>query len=341
VGFDDLRIRDISRFSGEWSPPIGALGGPPAHELYRDLVLYAGLQLFQDARSRPWVVFRDGAQRRSFSVPSIELRNALDRFRMHRSARPLPRGDLDEFVRIVEARVSDPDVKIPLLRSPLVDGAPATDGDRRLFEPSSTDRAAQAHTPTPTASSPTGSESEPSPPSTAVIVPARTSAAGREFLPPTWVNVPRPGLEASISGGALLPPRRSADATRYVRALRRLLRDGDWMGTTRELAEVTRDDPLTLYASLLRYRAELADNDILLANVEVGEGFRWLVVDRSRVRNLALSGDRSDLTSALIPRDGDGRPADVPLAGSAQGRPSRRAPPRNLRPTAPIVAPPA
>ena len=341
MGYDDLRIRDISRFSGEWSPPIGALGGPPAHELYRDLVLYAGLQLFQDARSRPWVVFRDGAQRRSFSVPSIELRNALDRFRMHRSARPLPRGDLDEFVRIVEARVSDPDVRIPLLRSPLVDGAPAAEGDRRLFGPSPTDRSAAAQTSAPPTSAPMASEAEPSPPSPAVPVTARASSAVREFLPPTWVNVPRPGLDASISGGTLLPARRSADATRYVRALRRLLRDGDWMGTTRELAEVTRDDPLTLYASLLRYRAELADNDILLANVEVGEGFRWLVVDRSRVRNLALSGDRSDLTAALIPRESEGGSADVPLLSSAPGRPPRKGPPRNVKSTPPIVAPPA
>ncbi len=121
MGYEDVKIRDLSRRTSEWTPPIGALGGPPAHALYTDLVVYAGLQLFRDTRGRPWVVLRDGAQRRAFLVPSPELRSALDRFRMHRNLSPVPEGHISEFIRVVQARISDPDVEIPLLRSPVAE----------------------------------------------------------------------------------------------------------------------------------------------------------------------------------------------------------------------------
>lgn len=293
VGFDELKIRDVSRFAGEWAPPIGVLGGPPAHELYRDLVLYAGFQLFRDSRSRPWVVLRDGAHRRAFSVPSAELRGALDRFRMRRNTRPLPETDLEEFFRVVDARVSDPDVHIPLLRSPVADGHPAP-AEATVRSPPSNGHEVPwtdaleggAAAPPPNGHGTDGATS-----------PAPATAAGSPEVPAEAAAPAEPVLTAAVdpatSGGYRLPSSQSVGVARYVRILRRLLREGDWMGTTRELSELTSDDPLTLYNSLLRYRSELADNDILLANVDVGDGTRWLAVDRAKFRT-ALEGRPSD-----------------------------------------------
>ena len=94
-------------------------------------------------------------------------------------------------------------------------------------------------------------------------------------------------IDMSRSGGVAFSSSGAADESelqRYVRVLRRLVRDGDWMGTTRDLSEEVRDDPFTLYNSLLRYRSEIAENDILIANVEDSRGMCWLAVDRSKVR---------------------------------------------------------
>jgi hypothetical protein len=283
VGFEDLRIRDVSRLLGEWSPPIGALGGPPAHELYRDLVVYAGLQLFRDARSRPWVTLRDGAHRHAFAVPSAELRGALDRFRMRRNVRPLPESDIDEFVRIINARASDPDVEIPTLKAPVAEpstapesGAPARREVVDVPPPSGTDseRAPLAARVAVPAVAPPVLPADPTPP-----------PAPRD--PTAWAGdaAAEPPINSSISGGYRFAPLPDPSLARYVRVFRRLVHDGDWMGTTRELADLTRDDPFTLYTTLLRYRSELAKNDILLASVEAGDGYRWLAVDRSKFRN--------------------------------------------------------
>ena len=115
----EIKIRELSRPSvREWIRPIGAMGGPPAHELYRDLVLYAGLRLLKDQSGNPRVAIQDGEHRRTFSVPSTELREAIDRFRMRRSLRPVPDGELAELTRIVQARVTDPDITIPMVDLP-------------------------------------------------------------------------------------------------------------------------------------------------------------------------------------------------------------------------------
>lgn len=318
MGYEDIRIRDISRISGEWAPPVGALGGPPAHELYRDLVTYAGLQLFQDIRGHPWVLLRDGAQRRAFPVPSVELRSALDRFRMRRNSRPLPKSDLAEFVRIVEARISDPDVKIPVLRSPVAEGGSP----------------AGRHPPPPAQEGPATS---PGAPSDSPLDPApKEPAAPRPADGPTPLASPGPeGVDAtgplsvgrrlnpSISGGRLLSSHDTAEVARYVRTLRRLVRDGDWMGTTRELSQETRDDPLTLYGSLLRYRSELADNGLLFASVDVVEGFRWVVMDRTKLR-----------TSVDTPLSRQGKPALRVLPGSAAGTGNAPGPAMDAKPVA-------
>ena len=129
----DIVIRDVSRIpTREWVPPIGAMGGPPAHELYRDLVLRAGLRLFRDHRGHPYLALKDGEHRRTFRVPSLELREALDRFRMGRNLRLVPEPELIEFARVVAARVSDPDLFVPTLEA---DRPWVTDPDREVQAP--------------------------------------------------------------------------------------------------------------------------------------------------------------------------------------------------------------
>ena len=94
----------------------------------------------------------------------------------------------------------------------------------------------------------------------------------------------RPTFRASVSSAQRLPPPSDPTVARYVRVFRQLVRDGDWMGTTSELSHLTHEDAFALFDSLLRYRSELAAQGILIANVEVADGYRWLAVDRSRVR---------------------------------------------------------
>ncbi len=283
MGFDDLKIRDLSHLSAEWTPPIGIMGGPPAHELYADLVVFAGLQLYRDGRSRPVVVLRDGAQRRAFLTPSPELRCALDRFRMRRNLRPLPDSAIEEFVRIVVARTSDPDVAIPLLSSPMVEQAPTPVTEApapndpvapRLKEIEDQIDSAlrdldklEAHREPYPESEPVLAEGEPSDPE------------------PTSPDSPSPPLNASLSAARRILVEPGERSTRFIEALRKLVQDGGWMGTTRELSRLTKEDPLSLFDSVLKYRAQLAENNILITNVEVEDGYRWLAVDRSRLRS--------------------------------------------------------
>jgi hypothetical protein len=284
VGFDDLKIRDLSRLSGEWTPPIGVMGGPPAHELYADLVVHAGLQLFRDVKSRPWVVLRDGAQRRAFLVPSAELRGALDRFRMRRNLRPVPEGDIQEFARVVEARTSDPDVTIPVLKAPVSERATVPER-----EPSSD--------PPDGHPLPRWKELEDRIDSALRDLDEldRHPVRSLELRPPPAIpdggenddialTAERPRMDVSISGARPLPEGQDANLARYVRVLGQLVHDGSWMGTTQELAKLTKDDPMTMFDALLRYRSELADHNILIANIEVEGGYRWLAVNRATIR---------------------------------------------------------
>ncbi len=280
MGYEDLRIRDVSRLPNEWTPPVGVLGGPPAAVLYRELVVYAEMRLFQDGGARPCVVLRDGSHPRAFSVPSAELRTAIDRFRMRRNLRPVPEADIEEFARIVEARVSDPDVQIPPLEGQHVDTT-GTLGqsvrsiraveDTPLF-PSGRVLVAE--------SAPTGllvgAERAPGPPSH-----GRSPTEGPAGHAREWTSA-----NPAVSGGHLLSGRDSEQFSRYVRVLRTLVRDGDWMGTTRQLSELTRDEPLTVYEALMRFRGELAENDLVIAHVEIGDSYRWLAVDRAKLERL-------------------------------------------------------
>jgi len=302
VSYEELGIRDISRMTGEWVPSVGALGGPPSHELYRELVVHADFRLFQDSRARPWVVMRDGLHRHAFRVPSGELRAAIDRFRLRRNVRPLPDNDIEEFVRIIEARVTDPDVRIPVLKLPLVEpGVPSRPTSAPAvvpFDPPEPRPARAGLAPPPLGIPTRATELDGSTAETAGTVLGEPSAPDVDEGAPD-----PPPLDLARSGGVVFAPLESSgesDLQRYVRVLRRLVRDGDWMGTTRDLSEEIRDDPFTLYTSLLRYRSEIARNNILIANVEDARGLCWLAVDRSRVRggsDRPLASDRSRSTS--------------------------------------------
>lgn len=420
---NEVRIRDISRnSSNEWTPPIGAMGGPPAHELYRDLVLYAGLRLLRDNEGHPWVAMQDGERRRTFRVPSAELRGALDRFRMRRNLRPVPETDLEDFTRIIEARISDPDIRIPSLLDsalPRIDpndgsfhsAAPMTPGRAaapiREEVPDDLDRPAEpgpigsvrAPPPSPpslvarsppelvvqprsdpplpledpdlpepedepesdpvasttvrsgpswvmhAARSPVRTNPEPEPGRWPVPPPPVTAPAPwrEERAPPKGAEEPRapsPALERevdallealedpserrpriprllapappwsegqespappvraprvapeSISGGRLEVPDPMGSLPTYIRVLKHLVSHGGWLGTTTELARLTGEDPETVFASLLQYRPNLNQNNIVVATVEVEDGWRWLAVDRSQLQSGRESEDR-------------------------------------------------
>ncbi len=245
-GADEVRIRDLSRRSTpEWTPPIGALGGPPAHELYRDLVNAAGLQLCRGSSGLPWVVLKDGERTRRFPVPSAELRGALDRFRMRRNLRPVPDRDIEDFVRIVEARTMDPDLDLPRVEDLWVDeGAPTTAGP--------SDEVAEA---------PSWSEGE------------DPRVTGFGTLAPS----------VSISGGRTRSTRASDVVPRYLPVLRDLVREGEWMGTANELSRRIGDDPDVVFGNLIEHRIRFAETGVVVAPVEVEDGWQFLAVDRSRV----------------------------------------------------------
>ena len=290
---EELGILDLSKVGkGEWVPPIGAMGGPPAHELYRDLVAHAGLRLLRDGAGLPWIEIQDGEHRRSFPVPSLELRAALDRFRMRRNLRPVPEADIEEFARVVEARVSDPDIEIP--PSAEASTVPTADAERADLEPETTPTEAvpipgvaravdeldqlmhevdsvQGRVP----SSPTDEEASPSWIGSVHPVPLHSR------LPHRW--------HSGVSGARTTAPPKDGRVPKYVRVLRELVEDGTWIGSLSEIASRTGDDTEQVFAALLQFHSDLVGNDLVVAPVEVEEGWRWLVVDRGRLRS-ASSG---------------------------------------------------
>ena len=296
---EELDIVDLSRRAKEqWIPPIGAMGGPPAHELYRDLVLHAGLRLLREVNGAPRVELQDGEHRRSFPAPSEELRAALDRFRMRRNLRPVPAGDIDEFARVVEARVSDPDVEIPLylpksssagpptpvgpgtvprgpVRSPAAVGSAIDELDHLIREVDEVQGRAPVTEPLPLPAS--ESTSVDSSPWTRFGHPVPLHSR----LPHRW--------HASVSGARRMFPTPEQGLPKYVRVLRELVHNGTWIGSLGEIARRTGDDTEQVFATLIKFHSDLVGRDLVVAPVEVEEGWQWLVVDRSRMRTAATA----------------------------------------------------
>ncbi len=291
---DEIGIRDLSRSPPpEWTPPIGAMGGPPAHELYRDLVRYAELRLLQNHDGRPCVAMRDGEHRRTFCVPSDELREALDRFRMRRSLRPLPEHELAEFTRVIEARASDPDILVP--SCDVGDSYPR--GVREVTRPRENDGEPEPRRipPPPPTPGPVGwvekldsilrEVDEVRRPVPSPILVAKVPSAWNDVVhysetaPPAVVPA-----KDSISGARAASG--SADGLpRYLRVLRTLVQEGGWLGTTSELSSLTGDSPERVFARLRAYRSDLADSNIVVVPVETEEGWRWMAVDRNRLNS--------------------------------------------------------
>lgn len=279
---DELEILDLSHLSrGEWVPPVSATGGPRAHELYRDLVTHAGMRLLRDENSSPWLELQDGAHRRAFPVPSLELREAIDRFRLRRNLSPVPEEMIREFTRVVEARVSDPDVTIPLLApnppappepaSPASADKPATAGpkswavdelDQLMHEVD----AIQGRAP-PAPEAVSGSPVTPG----SLLPPAI-----HRRIPHRWHTAVSSARGVRVTNDPRLP--------RYVRVLRELVQDGTWIGSLAEIARRTGDDTSEVFSTLLQFHTDLVGNDLVVAPVEVEDGWRWVVVDRARLR---------------------------------------------------------
>lgn len=250
VETDAVRIREIIQSqTGEWVPPISALGGPPAHLLYHELVLRAGLKLYRDDDGQPLAAFLDGEGRRTFCCPSPEFTGALDRFRMRRGLRPSPAKDIDDLVRVIHARVTDPDARVPV---------------RPVNEPE---------------------------PIRAVTVPAEAAPAvepaasgAKPALPgDPWTPATLPGLSLSFSGGFMRAGKREPPLPHHIRVLQSLIRHGGWMGSAEELSSRLGEDENRLTQMLVRYRADLAEFGIVVANVQVESGWKILVVDRARL----------------------------------------------------------
>ena len=293
----EIKIRELSRPSvREWIPPIGAMGGPPAHELYRDLVLYAGLRLLKDPSGTPHVALQDGEHRRTFSVPSTELREAIDRFRMRRSLRPVPDGELAELTRIVQARVTDPDIHIPAIDPPVLVRAPPPGPVLAPAEP--TVRPAERVAPIEESLEEALREIDQVRYATAPHpATAKAPSAWTEVVSTTLpIARPRVPARASISG-ARMTSGGPGGLPRYFHVLQSLVRDGGWLGTTAELSRLTGDDPRKVVASLLGLRSELARSNIVVASVETKEGWRWLAVDKTRLSS------SSDSQGSLLPGD--------------------------------------
>ena len=280
---EDIVIRDVSRPpTKEWVPPIGAMGGPPAHELYRELVQRAGLRLFRDHQGHPYVALRDGEHRRMFRVPSLELREALDRFRMSRNLRPVPEQELIDFARVVEARVTDPDIFVPTVeigRPDPRDGrsygrGPALNTGREVARTDGWDEEmssiARDEDETPRTEVP---------PLPVVKAPSAWTDVVESLLP---AAAPPPPPSPAISGGRRLPPA-DEGLLQYASALRALMNGREWVGTTAELSHLTGDSPEKVFARLRAYRSDLAGQDIVVVPVETKSGWRWLAVDGSRL----------------------------------------------------------
>jgi hypothetical protein len=239
----------------------------------------------RDAEGNPWVELQDGERRHRFQVPGTALRGALDRFRMRRNLRPVPEGDLDDFARVALARVSDPDVHLPLVDPTTPEGdSPGGDPPEPL-EGDREDESGQSRLDRELDSvlaEVRAVREGPHPPAPRwYLVGPGPTAAPRSFT--SGLSVPQ--LDLSISGGVQRIPSLGATLPKYLEVLRDLVQGGGWIGTLGELGKLTGEDPEVVYSTLLKYHADLTGNNLVVAPVEVEDGWRWLIVDRSRLRS--------------------------------------------------------
>jgi hypothetical protein len=222
---------------------------------------------------------------------------------MRRNLRPVPEADIVEFARVVEARVSDPDVEIPT--PPPEAGAPETaavevEATESEFDPEATPRPL-----TPVGSkagwavdeldhlmrevdSVQGRGEAPSPP-------VKEPASWSRFAHPVPLHSRLPHRwHASVSSAQRTDPDADPGLPRYIRVLRELVQEGSWIGTLAEIARRTGDDTDRVFANLLKFHADLVSKDLVVAPVEVEQGWQWLVVDRSRIRPTAAAASSLD-----------------------------------------------
>ncbi len=279
---EDTTIRDLSGEPvREWIPPISVLGGPPAHELYHDLVVFAHMRLYRSLSGEAWVALQDGEHRRMFRVPSSDLISALDRFRLKRNLRPVPDKDLEEFSRIIRARISDPDTRFPLIAPEEVDTEPSAPPSGPFPYVPETPRTPREVPAIGTEPNPQGPPLSPFP-----GLPETPPFAGGVAETEADHPLSTPGILAHLSGGILTAESEDESLPRYIKALQDLVRNGDWIGSISDLSKHVGDDPDTAFDNLLRLRPALATTGIVVAPVQMEDGWRWLAVDRNRIHTL-------------------------------------------------------
>ena len=268
---EDEKIQDLgtSPNSPEWVPPIGAMGGPPAHELYRDLVQHADLRLLRGPNSEPWLI--TPRRRTSPGLPGPE-RGAHGRPRSVPDAPEPPTGPREGCGGLRSHR--------PGPRLGPRCGASGLGTPHGPWDDRPPDRG-------PAASSGTAPSDDP--PTAAALAPAEGPFAASPWdeavEPGPPMDVLPPVRPTTVSGE--YPPRRSNNDSlpRYVKVLHEMVRNGDWLGTLDDLSNEIGEDSFTVFASLIRHRTDLAAEGIVVAPVEVEDGWRWLAVDRGRTHD--------------------------------------------------------
>jgi hypothetical protein len=214
---------------------------------------------------------------------------------MRRNQRPVPDAELAELARVVEARVSDPDIIVPSRDVGDLERPRALLPDRSREVPA--DAPARSIPMAETAPEPDlpGVDGIGNPPplgSTAAKAPSAWTDIV-EHLGPN--SVPARPLVASTSGGRRTPPAPS-ELPRYLSAIRDLVVGGGWIGTMSELSSLIGEKPEQVFADLRAHRSELASYGLVVTPVETEDGWRWAAFDRHQ---LTSTVERTGTTTAV------------------------------------------